>query len=442
MELPYDDIKKCESDPQKLKDFLVLKKLEPTQKNVEILQYLTKVRVDRPSLSGIYICYYIIFACYELNKNHNAIGPFKSIEVCIDEFNSDEIRYLGEIPSLKLLTNIIKTDCARLVTIPLKITDLKGAVNTVYVSIPRDAGIGFCRIFHDNQTTPDLFQCDDSIETIKKSVTESLKHKDFAQYLEILGLYKMSDEEKIILKPNSNSIMQDVSTIRFSSASWFEKVKEKTIIVAGQGGIGSYVSFLLSRMKPRSIFIYDDDSVETVNMSGQLYSSDDIGKKKVNAIANTCSKFSMYNNIFAIPNKFTPETESADIMICGFDNMSARRIFYHSWRKHVKNKPIGERKHCLFIDGRLSAETYQILCIRGDDEFNIDRYDKEFLFSDSEADATICSYKQTSFMASMIGSMMVNLFVNFCTNEDNDGQRDLPFFIEYKGDCLLFNVQQ
>lgn len=175
--------------------------------------------------------------------------------------------------------------------------------------------------------------------------------------------------------------------------------------------------FLLARMKPASLFIYDNDTVEITNMSGQLYSIDNVGVPKVTALAKMVKSYANYYSIFAIPEKYTSECEPTDIMICGFDNMEARKVFFQKWAEHVNNKPESEKSNCLFIDGRLAAEEFQVLCIRGDDLFNINRYKEEFLFSDSEADETVCSYKQTTFCANMIASYMVNLFVNFCANQ-------------------------
>lgn len=241
---------------------------------------------------------------------------------------------------------------------------------------------------------------------------------------------------------NSEILLVDDTTSRFSSAIWYEKIQEKTVILAGIGGIGSYVVFLLARMKPASMFIYDDDSVEAVNMSGQLYSQSDIGTYKVSAIADMVKNYADYNSVFAINEKFTYECESSDIMICGFDNMGARQIFFAKWVEHVNSKPEEERKNCLFIDGRLAAEEFQVLCIRGDDEFNINRYKNEFLFSDAEADETVCSYKQTTFCANMIASYMVNLFVNFCANQCNHLiDRDLPFFTTYNSETMYLKTE-
>lgn len=261
------------------------------------------------------------------------------------------------------------------------------------------------------------------------------------QYLQFLGLRDMSEEESKVIPDNSNSITMDESTTRFSSALWFNEIQNKVIVLAGIGGIGSYVSLLLARMKPKALFLYDDDEVETVNMAGQLYSINDVGKKKVDALADICSSFALYNSVFAIPEKFTLESEASDIMICGFDNMEARKLYYYKWANHIKELDDDRKKHCLFLDGRLAAEEFQVFCITGDDTYNQKLYETKYLFDDNQADATVCSYKQTSYMANMIGSMIVNLFVNFVANEVG-GMRDLPFLTSYEGESLMFETQQ
>lgn len=252
----------------------------------------------------------------------------------------------------------------------------------------------------------------------------------------------MEENNENLIPVNSNTASIDESTSRFSGASWFDNIKKKTIIVAGCGGIGSWVVLLLARMKPASMFIYDDDTVEIGNMSGQLYRNSDIGKFKVDALATMVSEYALYNSVFAVNEKFTEDTEASDIMICGFDNMRARKVFFNKWSSHVASKSLDKRKNCLFIDARLAAEEFQILCIKGDDEYNILRYSSEFLFSDEEADATQCSYKQTSFCANMVASYMVNLFVNFCNNQlESTIERELPFFTSYNAELIFLKSE-
>lgn len=244
------------------------------------------------------------------------------------------------------------------------------------------------------------------------------------------------------LPVNSPSLLVDESTTRFSGASWFEEIQKSRVIIAGIGGIGSNVAFQLARMAPANITLYDDDIVERVNMAGQLYSSKDIGQNKVDAIASMISIYTSAKQINAIASKFTDSTETGDIMICGFDNMAARKTFYNSWKRHLSTKTPETRAKCLFLDGRLSIDTLQIFCIQGDDEVSMNRYETEFLFSDFQAEHTVCSMKQTTYLACMIGSLMVNLFTNFIANSLNPViPYDLPFFTEYDSQNMLFKTR-
>jgi molybdopterin/thiamine biosynthesis adenylyltransferase len=264
--------------------------------------------------------------------------------------------------------------------------------------------------------------------------------------LEINGLTEAEKLHPFVchftLNENSESTEISEVTSRFSGATWFEEIQKKVIILAGLGGIGSYVCFLLARMHPTSIFLYDDDIVESGNMSGQLYGRNDIGNHKSDAISNMVSNYADYNSIFASTQRFTMECEAHDIMICGFDNMEARRVFFTRWRDHITSKDPEDRHNCLFIDGRLSAEVLQVYCFTGDDRASQDKYINDCLFDDSQADETVCSYKQTTYMANMIGSIIVNLFTNFVANEVAGAPiRELPFFTSYDGYSMQLKIE-
>lgn len=245
-----------------------------------------------------------------------------------------------------------------------------------------------------------------------------------------------------IIPRNSESTTVAENTSRFSGATWFEEIQKKTIMLAGLGGIGSYVCFLLARMQPTSLFLYDDDVVEAANMSGQLYGNSDIGRYKVDAMSDMVAQYASFYNVFSIRERFTDRTEPTDIMICGFDNMDARQKYFRRWKYQVSIKASSERCKCLFIDGRLSAEYLQVYCITGDDVQAMDKYESTALFSDDEADETVCSYKQTTYMANMIGSIIVNLFTNFVANEVAGAPiRELPFLTTYDGNNMQFKIE-
>lgn len=238
---------------------------------------------------------------------------------------------------------------------------------------------------------------------------------------------------------NSETVFQDESDARFQGAPWYETVHDQSITLIGLGGIGSHTCFQLARMKPNVLYLYDPDRVERVNMSGQLYNSNDEGNFKTDSCINFVNLYASYYDTVSFVNRFDESCEASDIMICGLDNMEARKIVFNKWLQHVKELPESERYKCLFIDGRMSAENIQVFAMTGNDSYYIDTYLREWLFSDSEADATVCSYKQTSFCAAMIGGLISNLFVNFCANLAG-GYRRLPFMTEYSAETMMLKT--
>lgn len=227
---------------------------------------------------------------------------------------------------------------------------------------------------------------------------------------------------------------------RFSGAVWYDEIAKKQVTIVGAGGIGSWTGLLVSRLGVNGIFIYDDDIVELGNMSGQFYSIEDVGRFKVDSLYRSIQKYSGYYNITAVNEKFVSGSPISPIVIACLDSMSARALVFDEWRRAVYEAPEDKRKEYLFIDGRLSAETLQVFAVSGDDEKNIHRYIGT-LFSDSEADAEICSYKQTSFMANMIASVITNVFVNHVASGLEGGAiREIPFMVEYLGEAMRFTT--
>ena len=185
--------------------------------------------------------------------------------------------------------------------------------------------------------------------------------------------------------------------------------------------------------------LYDDDTVELGNISGQFYSSNDIDKFKVDAIQGAINRYSVYYNVTSINQRFEDNSMVSPVVISCLDSMSARRTVFNAWRCAVNNSE--DKSKFLFIDGRLSAETLQVFAVPGDDDSAIRRY-KESIFPDHEADTEVCSYKQTSFMANMIASLITNVFVNYVASTiDGGAARAVPFKTEYLGEMMWFTTE-
>lgn len=252
-------------------------------------------------------------------------------------------------------------------------------------------------------------------------------------------------QEEIAKYKNSMPIPQELmrasdSVARFKGADWFEKIKKVQVSVIGVGGIGSHFVFDLARASVGNIIIYDDDVIDAGNMAGQMYRTSDIGSTKVYAMANLCRDFCPTVNITTYNTKYRNQSLSP-ITVTALDNMKARKIVFENWYEQFKNVPDIIKYKYLFIDGRMSAEGWQIFCFRLDQEKEIKNYMKEALFDDNEGDAPLCSYKATTFCGSNIASFMMAILVShlrfdFHTNVFRD---NVYFYNEWDS---MFGIHQ
>lgn len=234
--------------------------------------------------------------------------------------------------------------------------------------------------------------------------------------------------------------MLDISKVepqfgRVKGASWFPLLYKKDVMVLGQGGIGSWVTLLLSRVGC-TLHTFDMDTFEDHNMTGQVVSVDSIGVNKARAVQKVVNNFSPTCNIYHYPERYTEESPTNNIVICGFDNMKARKVAFNNWKKQVIDLPDSERCNYFFQDGRLLAEQLQIFNIPGEDVANMVKYNKDYLFDDEEVQEVECTFKQTSHCAAMIASHMVGFLTNWVSNIENvskgeKGIKQVPFRYEY-----------
>lgn len=335
-----------------------------------------------------------------------------------------------------------------------------------YPTITTQLGDGsVCIVYNDNGlkftlVPSEAFTILDAIDSNQTDGTSYSPDEDFpeseSQSSESENLEEEDSTEDSIENldfiPNGTvDLSIDDSTSRFRGASWYKDMENLRITLAGVGGIGSWTALLISRLKIHQLRIYDPDVVNSVNFAGQFYDRSDSGKYKSYAISAHLIDFSGFYSSLNVRENFTATSPTDNILICGFDNMNARKEAFANWKHIVGTTIPDEHKRLLFIDGRLNAEEFQIFCIRGDDEYNMERYENEFLFDDREVSDAPCSYKQTSYCASMIASFITNLLVNHVHNlgfEEHEGQegyyfrRDLPFFTSYNAETMFLKTEE
>lgn len=225
--------------------------------------------------------------------------------------------------------------------------------------------------------------------------------------------------------------MNENCTQRFSGAAWFEMLKCQHVNIIGLGGIGSWTSFAIGKLGTKSMSLIDPDVVSPENMAGQMHFDSLIGQSKVVSMRRVLDAFRVISWVGCYRERVTRHKVLSGHVISCLDNMESRREVYESWKRNVNSN-----SKSVFIDGRLSAEMYQIICMESSEKENMERYEEQYLFSDAEAEEQICSYKQTAFMAMQIGGMIANVFVNKLCQVYMQSERYAPFFMEYHGPLM------
>lgn len=250
--------------------------------------------------------------------------------------------------------------------------------------------------------------------------------------------YEIADAD-LVLRTNTYT--------RINGAPWMNMTSNLDVVIAGCGGIGSNFGIAISRINPYMITVYDYDKVDAYNLAGQFFTWSDCGTEKSLALANKMHSFgyggytdnrcSALNNASPIWEHY--QREHYKVMAACPDSMDSRKAIWTKFKSYIENdRRNGNSSLGLYIDGRLAAEHYQLIIVPMDDKKAIEKYENEYLFDSSEAEETVCSYKQTSYSAMMLGSVMANAVINWLNNKvENSAKRNLPFRIEYAADLML-----
>ncbi len=180
--------------------------------------------------------------------------------------------------------------------------------------------------------------------------------------------------------------------------------KEGKIIIIGGGTLGSYATLILASMGYSNIKVYDADSVEYHNFRNQLYTENDVGKSKTEALKEKIKLLTGAE--IETENKFYGTEDAQNIphdavIISLVDSMKTREIIFES----VKYNP----KVRLFIDARTGGHVANVYATNPCDPDGIRRYEEE-LYTDEKASPVACANQTTLptvwSVAAAIGKLM------------------------------------
>ena len=177
----------------------------------------------------------------------------------------------------------------------------------------------------------------------------------------------------------------------------------KKIHIIGAGAIGSFTALSLAKMGFTDITVYDDDVIDPENMNCQFYPISMIERKKVDALKELISDYTMVD-ITTVDSRVDSTTLfQGDFLIVAVDNMKTRKeVFESCWATDT------------LIDPRMAAEYCTMEVVRqGEDTSSY----KGSLFSDSEAVQERCTAKSTIYTSIMIAGEVCKAVKDITKNE-------------------------
>jgi sulfur carrier protein ThiS adenylyltransferase len=121
--------------------------------------------------------------------------------------------------------------------------------------------------------------------------------------------------------------------------------QKATIGIAGAGGLGSNIAISLARAGIGTLIIADYDIVTAENINRQQYTLAQIGKRKVDAIAENIRTFNPFIELVLHPVKVTPANfcdifEGADLILEALDEAEQKEMLISCWAKNYPDRHI------------------------------------------------------------------------------------------------------
>ncbi len=182
---------------------------------------------------------------------------------------------------------------------------------------------------------------------------------------------------------------------------------ETPVHLVGCGGIGSFAALALGKLGCSNVHLYDDDRVEEHNVPNQLFRLTDVGRPKVEVLAEILEAFT---GIRARRHLRRLDGERLQgIVVSGVDSMVTRKTLWVKCVRHRAGIP-------LYLDGRLGAEVCRLYAIRPADPDDVRCYEGS-LYEDSQTVPLSCTAGAIIYTGFAMASLMADQVKKFATGE-------------------------
>jgi molybdopterin/thiamine biosynthesis adenylyltransferase len=178
-----------------------------------------------------------------------------------------------------------------------------------------------------------------------------------------------------------------------------DALNHQPFTLIGAGGIGSVVGLVLAKMGVQDLTAYDPDTVEEHNLPNQFYRLTDVGRPKVEALAELCRDFAGVE-VTPWQMEFPLTAKPSGIVICGVDSMSARQAI---WQTTIRFNPAVSR----YVEARMGAQEGRVYSIVPYDPDHIGLYEAS-LYADENAVELPCTARAIGYNVFYLAGLLVS----------------------------------
>jgi len=177
-------------------------------------------------------------------------------------------------------------------------------------------------------------------------------------------------------------------------------------VVIGVGAVGRQVALQLAALGVPRMTLCDPDTVAIENLAPQGFWESDLGRTKVEAVADIARKQFPAIELSEVPERFRASsvpswrTDCETAVFCAVDAIESRKLIWDAVQEVVG----------FFADGRMNAEVIRVLA---SGRPAADAIYPKTLFASRKAFTGSCTAKSTIYTANIAAGLMVGQFARW-----------------------------
>lgn len=182
---------------------------------------------------------------------------------------------------------------------------------------------------------------------------------------------------------------------RYRGDAAIQKIAAAKICLCGAGAVGSTLADALARQGVKTLRVIDRDRVEPHNVSTQIYTTEDAGALKTDALKEHLF-LAAGIEIESVAKELTAENakkllKDVDLVIDGFDNSASRRV--------VTETCLAEGRACLHVG--LNADYGEV------------RWNERYVVPGDAAAGDVCDYPLARNLVQLVTGVAAEVVVRF-----------------------------